>query len=212
MTMFAEPISPPNSQPFRLDSISWQGYEDVLRAVGDQLVYVTFDRGRMELMSPSPSHEIYKELIGGLIDVLAMEKSIPLVALGSATFCRKDLLRGLEPDKCYYIARAARMRGKTDIDLAVDPPPDLVIEIDITHRSLDREAIYAAMGVPELWRFDGSHLQSLVLHGAEYELAAASACFPGLVLGEMERFVKMGASLDTTSIRMAFRDWLRTHG
>jgi Uma2 family endonuclease len=210
--MLTEPISPPASQQFRFDSISWQGYEDVLRAVGDQLIYVTFDRGRMELMSPSPSHELYKELIGGLIDVLAMERSIPLNALGSATFRRKDLLRGLEPDKCYYIANAGRMRGKTDIDLAVDPPPDLVVEIDITHRSLDREAIYTAMGVPEIWRFDGNHLQALVLHGHEYETAGTSACFSGLALGEMERFVKMAASLDTTSIRMAFRDWLRTLG
>jgi hypothetical protein len=82
MTTFAEPISPPNSRPFRLDSISWEGYEDVLRAVGDQFIYITFDRGRMELMSHSPSHELYKELIGGLIDVLVIEKSILLIALG----------------------------------------------------------------------------------------------------------------------------------
>ena len=157
----------------------------------------------------SPSHELYKELIGGLIDVLAMEKSIPLIALGSATFRRQDLLRGLEPDKCYYIANAAHIQGKADIDLSVDPPPDLVVEIDITHRSLDRETIYAAMGVPEIWRFDGNHLQSLVLRNGGYEISETSVCFPGLVLGEMERFVRMAASLDTTSIRMAFRDWVR---
>ena len=131
--------------------------------MGDQNRRLTYDSGELEIMSPLPEHEDWKKAIGGLVEILTLELDIPMRRLGSTTFRQKALQKGLEPDECYYIANEAAVRGKRRFDLRRDPPPDLVVEIDITHRAIDREKIYAAMGVPEIWRFDGRRLACLHL-------------------------------------------------
>ena len=110
-------------------------------------------------MSPSSMHERYNCLFRRMIETLTEELAIPIKGAGSTTFKREDLERGLEPDSCFYLANERRIRGKRELDLTIDPPPDLAIEIDITSSSLDRQGIYAALGVPEIWRFDGESLR-----------------------------------------------------
>jgi Uma2 family endonuclease len=193
----------------QLSHVSWEGYESLLKEVGDRLVYITYDQGRMEIMSPTVSHEVYKRIIGLLIETLAEELNVPILMSGSATFRRKDLAKGLEPDESYYIGNIARVQGKKHIRLPKDPPPDLVVEVDISHHGIQREALYAAMGVPEIWRFDGTRLQALVLSGRDYRPSAASLAFPSVQIRKLERFVKMANSLDATHIRKAFREWVR---
>jgi len=138
-----------------------------------------------------------------------MERGIPIGSLGSTTFRRKDLAKGLEPDECYYIQHESAVRGKKRIELPADPPPDLAVEIDITHREIDRESIYAALGVPEIWVFDGQRLSAIVLSEGKYRASETSAAFAFLQVADLERFIGMVEKTDETTVMRAFRDWIR---
>ena len=116
-------------------------------------------------MTTSPIHEIYKHLLGRMVDTIGEELDIPMFGQGSTTFNREDVDRGLEPDECYYIANAGRVADRSQLNLETDPPPDLAIEIEITRNVLDRLGIYAALGVPEVWRFDGEIARRFAARG-----------------------------------------------
>jgi Uma2 family endonuclease len=208
MSVLSPPISDVGQQ-FVLHGVSWELYETMLRELADRPVYLTYDNGSLELMSPSPRHELYKKHIGSLLEELAVALDVPIETYGSTTFRRKDLRRGLEPDECYYVQNEAVMRGREEIDLRRDPPPDLVVEIDISPRAVDREAIYAAMGVGEIWRFDGLTLVVMELDGAgAYRQRVGSIAFPTLDVARLMPFVEMFGSRGTTATRRAFRKWV----
>ena len=198
---------------FVLEGVSFDLYERLVEELAEQRIYITFDGGRLELMSPSPEHEWWKILIGRLIEVLALERAVSAEGLGSTTFKRRDLAKGLEPDECYYLRGASELRRKREADLTRDPPPDLVVEVDITHRAIDRERIYAALGVAEVWRFDGRALTFLVLQSdGAYRPAETSAGFPGLRSADVQRFLKVAEDKDQGAAALAFRDWIRSGG
>lgn len=197
-------------QHFRMSGVPWRAYEALLDAAGDSRVRITYDRGEMELVTLSPEHEIFKGLFARLIEVLAEECDRPIWSWGSTTFRREDLERGLEPDECFYLDNGPLVAGRRRIDLRTDPPPDLAVEIDITRRDLERESIYAALGVPELWRFDGSVLRISRLTGqGTYTLAQRSGYFPVVEPHELVGWVGRGLDLDMTSWRRLFRAWVR---
>lgn len=204
----------PPEQRFLLRGVDWRAYEMVREAVGHRSVRITYDRGNPELMSPLPIHEIYKKWLGRLLDILAREFRLRIKACGSTTFSREDLDRGLEPDECFYLDSGARVRDWTAIDLRVDPPPDLAIEVDITHSSLNRMGIYAALRVPEVWRFDGTILRVYQLSAEQtYEQAEHSRFFPTLPLDEVVPFLNQGVRTDDDiSLEDALRAWVRSHG
>jgi Uma2 family endonuclease len=209
VSLSAEPEITP-SRHVVLRDVSWELYESLLREIGDQHVLITYDNGSMELMSPLPEHEGWKKVIARLIETLTEELDIPIAGLGSTTYRRRDLAKGLEPDECYYVQHETQVRGKKRLDLRSDPPPDLVVEIDITHRDLAREPIYAALGVPELWRFDGRQLRSERLTpDGTYEVATNSAAFPFLQVADLEPFLAMVPNTDQTTMIRAFRRWVR---
>lgn len=136
---------------------TWEEYERLLEDLaGWPGMRVTYDRGRLEVMSPSAEHEEYKEFIVQFVRAAADVLGVPLEARGSTTWKRQEAQQGTEPDTCFYIANAHRIIGKRNIDLASDPPPDVAVEIDITNESLSKFPIYAAMLVPEIWRYDGN--------------------------------------------------------
>ena len=142
-----------------LQNISWQMYQSLLKDFEQQpRMRLTYDRGLLEIMMPLAPRETYKKLLGRLIETLTEELEIEIRSLGSLTCDREVLARGLEPDQCYYIQNEATVRNCERIDLTQDPPPDLAIEVDITSSSIDQLAIYAALGVPEVWRYDGQLL------------------------------------------------------
>jgi Uma2 family endonuclease len=132
-----------------------------------------------------------------------------MARLGSSTWRRHDLWKGLESDECYYIQNEARVRGKDEIDLTVDPPPDLAIEIQITHQAVDRLALYAGLGVPEVWHFRRERVRALKLEGGAYVPTEFSLAFPSLRPAELERFLAMRHSTDETSLVLAFQQWSR---
>src|SRR5262247_1690313 len=183
----------PASSMLLLHEVSWAEYEDLLALLPDNpRVRLSYDQGTLEIMTLSPRHERLKSLFTPLLTVLTEELDLNLVGLGSTTFRRIDAARGLEPDDCYYIHQAERMAGQDIIDLATDPPPDLVVEVDITHPSLDKLPIYASLGVPEVWRHDGDTLQFLRLLGDRYTQTPASGLFPLLSAEVLAGFVQQG--------------------
>jgi Uma2 family endonuclease len=203
-------ISPPE-QKVILHNVSWETYERLLADLqGSSAPRLTFDRGVLEIMSPSAEHEEANRTVALLVEEIAMELGIDVRGFGSATFRRGDLEQGFEPDSCFYIQNEARMRGKKRIDLAADPPPDLVIEIDITSPSVAKLPIFAQVGVPEVWRYDGSNLVFLKLTGAAYAATNESTALPGVTSGDIIRFLEQNEFEQRTIWLKGVREWART--
>jgi Uma2 family endonuclease len=197
---------------FYLHGVSWRTYEALLADVGEQMssLQLTYDRGELELMSPGGLHDRYKTRFGRMVEILTEELDIPIDGCGSTTLRRGDVEKGLEPDEAFYIQNEFRVRGKMEMDLAVDPPPDLAIEIDITSRSVDREGIYASLGVPELWRYDGDTLRIFALGpDGKYARTETSRAFPFLPIAEFAAFFDPLPGEDQTTWSKRFRAWVR---
>jgi Uma2 family endonuclease len=191
-------------------NIRWETYESLVEDLGDQHVHLTYDRGDLELMSPSEPHEEFKRMIGRLIETATEELDIPIRSRGSMTFRKQMEQKGLEPDECYWIRNQPRVQGKRKVDLAIDPPPDLAVEIEITHGLLDRLSIYAALGVPEIWHHDGEVLSILLLQeDGTYANSDRSLNLPFLLPGDVDRFLKQLDTTDETSWIRSFRAWVR---
>ena len=199
-------------QRFVLHGVSWEQYGKFLEAIGENHVRVTYDRGSIEFISPQPIHEVYKTLFGRLLDALMMDLDIPMKALGSTTFRRAEAKAGLEPDQCFYFESARRVRSWWTFNLAVDPPSDLAIEVDNTNSSLDRMHIYAGLGIPEVWRFDG---QTLEVHRLQpdgvYENLSHSVELPFLPIEEIPELIRRSMEYqEDRAIVRGMREWVRT--
>ena len=209
-TVLAAAPSAQTEERFVLRGVDWNVYEGIRQALGDHPTRLTFDGRNLELMSPSPLHESYSYLFGRVLDTLTLELRIQIRGGRSMTFRRPELKRGLEPDNCYWIQNEPAVRGKPDIDLATDPPPDLAVEIDITHSSLDRLAIYAGLGVPEVWRFDGDSLYIYLRQpNGEYAESEHSNCLPSVPVRKLSPFLQLDEQLGDTTRMLAFADWVR---
>ena len=160
-------------------------------------------------MTLSSRHENRKKLLGRLVEALTEEMDIDVASFGSMTCRRGDRASGLEPDDCYWILHEPQVRGREDIDLETDPPPDLALEIEISRSSLNRMTIYAALRVPEVWRWDGKVLRVVVLtaRGA-CRPSNRSKAFPFLPLAEFARFLHR-TDLSETQLLRSFRNWVR---
>ena len=194
-----------------LKNISWQTYESLVNELAEQRgIRLTYDRGTLEIMTPSAPNEGNKQILGRFVETVTEELNVEIRSLGSLTCRREDLERGLEPDQCYYIENEGIVRSLQQIDLNQDPPPDLVIEIDITSSSINRMELYASLGVPELWRYDGSRLIFYQLEGQEYVEREVSPHFPFLSPSEIMGFVETQKDVGETSMIREFRQWVRS--
>ena len=163
-------------------------------------------------MSPSSEHEWLGRLIGRMIETYTEELGIPIRSGGSTTLKSELKQQGLEPDECYYVANESAVRGLDEIDLDVNPPPDLAIEIDISSSSLDKLSIYAALGVPEVWMCDGAHLRIYRLQGdGNYAPQDLSPTFPALPPETILDFLARRNNTDETSWIKSFREWVRNN-
>ncbi|MGH9446119.1 MAG: Uma2 family endonuclease [Terriglobia bacterium] len=197
-------------QRVALRHVSWETYEHLLADHLDaSSPRFTYDRGTLEIMSPSIEHEKLKEILAAIADVMAEEWQVEFQRLGSTTFRRSDLDRGLEPDSCFYIQNVEAIRGKQQIDLRVDPPPDLVIEIEITSPLLDKIQIYAQLGVPEIWRYDGRDVSILRPAHGRYESSSQSGVLSSLSQSILSGFVEQSKTLTTLAWRRTVRSWAR---
>jgi len=204
------PISVPDEQRLVLYNVDWATYQRLLLDLDGRHLRLNYDRGRLEIMTTSSRHKRWKKLLARFFEVLTQELNLPILGLGSFTFQREDLDRGLEPDECWYIAHEREVRDREQIDLSVDPPPDLVVEIEVSRSVIDRLGILGALGVPEIWRFDGERLTLMRLtDDGRYETCEQSPTFPQLPLaGLVEHLLRRG-QVDETSLIRAFRAWVR---
>lgn len=208
---FARPCAAAGTT-FLFYSVDWSFYDGLIELMGNGRVRVTYDRGSLELISPSFAHESAGKLIGRFIETAAEEFAIPLKGCKSTTFRKMDLDRGLEPDESYYTDNLAAIAGRSELDLSVDPPPDIAIEIDITRSSLNRMSIYAALGIPEVWRYDGEKLEftGLGAGSVSYTPRTRSTSFPMIDPNIIASLLSRRFADDDTTLVREFRRWLRT--
>lgn len=193
-----------------LYNISWQQFENLLKDLGDKrAARIAYDRGTLEIMTPLPKHEYYKEVISNIVKDLADLLDLDYESLGSTTWKRESRLAGVEPDNCFYFQNEAVIRGKLEFDLNQDPPPDLVLEIDLTSKSLNRFPIYARLGVPEIWCYDSGELKIYQLQNGEYREVEISLVFPNLAVQEIPKLIEENRSLGRRTIRQAVLAWAR---
>ncbi len=192
-------------------NVTWGEYDELLKQLSDRPgVRVSYDEGRLEIMSPLPEHEEYKESIRDMVRVFADAKGIEFEGRGSATWRREKLQKGSEPDTCFYVANAARIIGRRTIDLEKDPPPDVVVEVDATNESLSKFNIYAALAVPEIWRYDGKRTYMYSLARRSYTPISESLSFPGLTIEMVTKFMEDAKLRGQTKALAAFRKRFRS--
>ncbi len=211
MTTVLNPPQTDAEKRFVLHNVSWETYEQLLKNYEDQSgPRFTYDHGELEIMSPSLPHEQASRILSFLVNTICGEREIDVIDLGSMTHRRADLLRGLEPDGCFYIQHVDVIRGVRDLDLTVHPPPDLVIEVDFSSSSIPKIPIYAALGVPEIWRFYKDQITFLWLSEGQYISAPESTALPGILLEDVTRFIRESQTLRRPEWLRAVREWLRS--
>ncbi len=192
-----------------LSGISWQTYETLRSELRNRRLRLTYNHGTLEIMAPSPEHELSKEVLGRFIETLAEETDLPIYPLGSTTLQRREL-SGVEPDKCFYIRNIALVRGKKRLDLTVDPEPDLVIKIDVTSSSTNRLQVYADLGVAEVWIYNGDSLIVKQLQNSTYIDSQTSQFFASIPISKITRFLQQAQTADYLELVKAFRRWVRS--
>lgn len=199
----------PPGQRVLLQNITWTELEAILEELGEhRAARIAYDQGMLEIMAPLPEHEFDKEIISDLVKALLEELDIEFLSLGSTTFKNQFMEKGIEPDQCFYIKNEALVRGKKQLDLAIDPPPDLALEIDITSRT--HPNIYQALQVPELWRFENGKLQINVLVDGNYVVSQSSLNFPSLPLIDVIlQFLERSRTAGRNATIKSFRNWVR---
>ena len=209
MLLDVKRINVPPGQRVLLQDVTWQEFEKILDELGEhRAARIAYDDGTLEIMTPLPEHEDDKEIIGDLVKALLEELDIEFRSLGSTTFKNQKMAQGIEPDQCFYIQNESKIRGKKRLDLTVDPPPDLALEVDITSRT--HPSIYKAIKVPELWRFDKRKLQINVLRNDSYVESQQSLNFPRLPLVEViPQYLEQSKTAGRNATLKAFRFWVR---
>jgi Uma2 family endonuclease len=203
------PAAGPQEQRVRLSFVDWPAYVAFTDALGEQHVRVTYADGEMEIMTIGSEHERGKKRLAALAEALAEELDVEIEPRGSMTFRREDLLRGMEPDECYWIAHASVMCGREDYDATRDPPPDLGMEVEITQSTLDRMEIYAKLKIPEVWCWDGETLRFYGLARGRYAEISHSRAFPQVRAEDLLPFLVIKAGVSHSSAVKAFRKWVR---
>jgi Uma2 family endonuclease len=194
-----------------LSGVDWEDYEALLYRLGDDShLRVSYSGGRLEVMSPNTPHEKYKNLISALVRAIGYELEIDVISFGSFTMKIDRLRKGAEADDCFYIQHASWMIDRDHLELGVDPPPDLVVEIDLTLDSRKKFGIYASFGVPEIWRYDGQRLSVLQLIDGSYVVSEFSLCFPFLRADKLIDLLS-GVSSGTHQSWRALHEWVRAN-
>jgi Uma2 family endonuclease len=191
--------------------VSWDEYEELLEALGDASgLRISYDEGQLQIMTLSQRHERYSTLIERMVDRMSRLLRIKILFYGSTTIKKQHQQKGVEPDACFYVQNAALVGTKDEIDFNVEPPPDVVVEVDLHNGSLSKFPIYAALGVPELWRHDGNSLTIYHLRDEEYVASEASLSLPILTGAVLTEFLARSPKQDQYDILLAFEEWLKT--
>lgn len=198
----------PDIEIIHLAEISWTTYEILLKELSDRRFRLTYNRSTLEIMTPSPEHELGKEVLGRFVETLAEVFEVSLYPLGSTTL-KKPELSGAEPDKCFYIRNIETIRVKKRLDLTQDPAPDLIIEVDITNSSQNRLQVYADLKIAEVWIYNGESLLIQQLCGNRYTVSPSSQFFANLSLSKIGKFLQQAKTKDYLELVKEFRQWVK---
>jgi Uma2 family endonuclease len=203
-------IHVPPGQRVILENVTWKELETIIAELGEhRAARIAYDRGILEIISPLAEHEFDKEIISDLVKALLEELNIEFRCLGSTTFKNQFMAQGIEPDQCFYIQNEAVIRGKKRLDLTIDPPPDLALEIDITSRT--HLNIYQGLQVPEVWRFENGILQINLLQNGVYVESKSSLNFPNLPLIEViPESLQKSRTIGRNATLKAFKNWVNS--
>jgi Uma2 family endonuclease len=200
----------PENGTLLVHNVSWEEYEDILEEFQSKSAYrITYNDGVLKIMSPRPDHEFPKDVVLKLVTIYADEFDINLDSYGSTTYRRRRKSKGAEADTSFYIRHAAEVRGLKDFNLDVDPPPDVVVEIDVSNESLDKFEIYAALRVPEIWRFDGREFKIHKLSENKYQVIENSIVLHLISAKILGEFLEIGREIGQTAMVREFRKRLR---
>ena len=210
MQLELKQITVPPGNQLLLKDITWQMFETLLTELGEsRSSRLSYSKGTLEIMVPCMEHEVNKVLISDLVKILLEELDIEFWPLGSTTFKKENMAQGIEADNCFYIQNEAAVRGKNRIDLETDPPPDLAIEIDLTSRTQLNN--YEALGVPELWRYNGRQLEISVLQDGKYIKGDRSLQFPNFPIAHLiPQYLEQSKTAGRNVAMKAFRCWVRS--
>ena len=190
--------------------VKWDTYE---RLLGDdeerRIPRMTYDHGVLELVTPSKPHEVDAATITRFVDIVAAVLGIPIQSTASTTFRRQDLERGFEPDASFYIQNEPRVRNRREVDLTVDPPPDVVLEMEMSRSALDKLPLFASMGIPEVWRCDGQRVTILLLEQDGYRESSSSQSLPVLTSEDLTRFLAESRTMLSPDWFQAVSNWAR---
>lgn len=204
-------VQPALQQNVVLHDVGWETYRRLNEEHGERSgTRFTYNEGTMQITVVGYEHERLNRLIASLIEAVCEEREIDIEPAGSNTFQREDLQKGFEPDSCFYLRQPEAIRGKRRISLAVDPPPDLVIEIDITSYSLNRLPIFAAVGVTEVWRYETDQLKIYQLGSNSYQTVSASVALPGLTASQLTEWIVASQQMKRTEWLRDVRTWVRS--
>jgi Uma2 family endonuclease len=201
--------SAPAEQRVLLGNVSWATYLTLLEDTENPRGRMAYDAGALEIMSPSVHHESVKRLIGRFIETYTLEAEIEVRSVGAATFKRKDLLKGVEADECYYIQDVEAVQGIDKIDLLIYPPPNLAVEVDISRSSTIKLGIYEALGLGEVWHYDGETIHVHVLYEGHYLEKQESSALPGFPLEYARQLLQQRHSLGETQLVRQFQTHIR---
>ena len=202
----------PTGATLRIPHVSWEDYDQLLADLGDDYhVRVSYDSGRLEIMRPLPEHEEFAEVVLGITREITRELGVKLETRGSMTIRSAWQSKGAEPDTCFYVQNAARIIGKRSLDFNTDPPPDIVVKIDVTNASQHKFPIYAALGVPEIWPYDGSQASFYHLIGEQYVEASHSRAVSFLTSAVLAQFIEQSKTAGQDAALDAARTWVRVN-
>lgn len=203
-------VTPIGEKRFTLKNLTWQEYQTFRKFIETKThARLMYDQGVLEITMPLQEHEFASEMIALFIRILVMELGLKLKSMGSTTLDRKDLDRGAEPDKGFYIQNAAQVAGRT-VDLDQDPPPDLVVEVDITNTDIDKNQLYASMGIAEFWRFNGEEWRIYQLQNQNYVECDRTPTFSIVEKADLYRFLE-ACQQDEIQAEIDFRAWIRAN-
>ena len=192
-----------------LENVRWETFVELAEQRRGSVPRMTFDEGVLELTTPQRQHEHIGRLVGRSVETYTEVLGIEICSVASTSFKRKDLQKAFEADESYYIEHAEQIRPKEDLDLTIDPPPDLVIEVEITSSAIRKLKLFAAMGVPEVWRHDAERLQMYVLNDGQYVSIDSSSALPGLTAAMINSILEKRFEFGETALVREFRNSLK---
>jgi Uma2 family endonuclease len=207
----------PEGASVTFQHVSWDEYEELLERVGEAPgLRISYDNGSLQVMTISSEHEKYASFISSLVTVIRLRLRIDILGFGSATMRKRKRKKGNEPDGCFYVQTASLIGNRIQLDFETDPPPDIAVEIDVHHDSRSKFPIYAALGVPEIWRYDG---RTMTIHHlakdttereSGYVEQATSTGLPMLTAQTLTEMIERMRSEGELTALLAFDDWLQS--